>query len=205
MRLKNFEVQSPNLIDIVLPRIENKFLALIKDFILVLSFTTLTAVSAKLKIEIGPIPITMQTFSVLLSGALLGSKRAFFSQLIYLLFGLLGIPWFSRGGGIQYVLSPTFGYIIGFTFASFSVGWLFERGFGKRVKTAILAMLIGNLILYLPGLFWLEKFVGWKKVLPLGFYPFILGDLLKISLAGGILPTSLKIIKRLKKFNNYDF
>lgn len=190
-------VKSLTLIDEILPQIENKTLILVKDIVLVLSFSLLTAVCAKLKIEIGPVPITMQTFAVLLSGALLGLKRGTFSQITYLFLGLAGVPWFSRGGGIAYILSPTFGYIIGFVFAAFIIGWLCEKGWDRAIKTAILAMLIGNGVLYIPGLFWLAKFIGFSKILAVGLYPFILGDLLKILLAGLVLPTGWKLIKKI--------
>jgi len=161
--------------------------SLMKDVVLVLSFAFLTGISAVMKVEIGAVPITMQTFVVLLSGALLGSKKGALSQLTYLLMGLSGIFWFARGGGIAYLLSPTFGYIIGFVLASFVVGWLYEKGMGKRIETAVMAMLIGNIVLYIPGLLWLSRFIGFGKVLLIGFYPFVLGDLLKSTLAGLLL------------------
>jgi biotin transporter BioY len=201
------EIKRLTLIDAILPKVENKSLALVKDIILVLSFTLLIAISAKLKIEIGPVPITGQTFAVLLSGALLGAKRGALTQIFYLLGGLAGIPWFARGGGIAYLTSPTFGYIIGFILAAFFVGFLCERGFDKKIETTILAMLFGNIIIYIPGLLWLAKFacpeanlfcfgVGFKKVLAVGFYPFIVGDLIKLFFAGLILPSGWKIIKK---------
>jgi biotin transporter BioY len=189
------EVRKLTLIDAILPRVESKGLALLKDILLVLSFTLLTAVSAKLKIEIGPVPITGQTFAVLLSGALLGSRRSALSQIFYLLGGLAGIPWFARGGGIGYLMSPTFGYIVGFVLAAFVVGFLCERGFDRKIETAILAMFVGNVLIYLPGLLWLARFVGWGKVMAVGLYPFIIGDTIKLLLAGSILPLGWKLIK----------
>lgn len=186
------------LIEAIIPKIDNKALTLIKDIVLVLGFAILTGICAKFKIEIGLVPITMQTLAVFLSGALLGSLKGALSQITYLLFGLIGFPWFARGGGMGYLMSPTFGYIIGFIFSAYLVGWLCERGFDRKIKTAILAMLAGNIILYIPGLFWLAKFVGFQKVLVIGLYPFIFGDLLKIFLAGLILSGSWKILKRSK-------
>jgi biotin transporter BioY len=184
------------LIDTILPRIENKSLALLKDVLLVLSFTLLTATSAKIKIEIGPVPITGQTFAVLLSGALLGAKRGALSQIFYLFGGLAGIPWFARGGGIAYLMSPTFGYIIGFALAAFVVGFLCERRFDRKIETAILAMLVGNILIYFPGLLWLARFVGFEKALLIGFYPFVVGDVIKLFLASLILPLGWKIVKK---------
>jgi len=189
------ETKNLTLIDILIPRIENKILILAKDIVLILSFTALTGICAKLKIEIGPVPITMQTFAVLLSGAILGSIRGAMSQFVYLIFGLAGIPWFSRGDGLSYLFSPTFGYLLGFIFASFFVGFLCERGFDRKIEKSILAMIIGNIVLYLPGLVWLARFVGFERVLAVGFYPFILGDLLKIFLTTSLLPFCWKILK----------
>lgn len=193
------KVKNSILIDSIFSNIENKILLYLKDILLIFSFAILTGICAKLKIEIGPVPITMQTFAVLLSGALLGSVRGALSQLTYLVFGLIGLPWFARGGGMVYIMSPTFGYILGFVLAAFFIGWLSERNWDKNLKKAISAMLMGNLVLYFPGLLWLVKFVGFKKVLAVGFYPFILGDLLKIFLVGFLLPFFWKIIKGRQK------
>ena len=195
----NLLTKQPVFIDTILPLPGAKALVLIRDVILILSFSIVTAVCAKLKVEVGAVPITMQTFAVLLAGALLGSKRGALSQLTYLLMGLTGVPWFARGGGISYILSPTFGYLLGFVLAALSVGWLCERGFDRQVKTAILAMFVGNVLLYIPGLLWLAKFVGLGKVLSVGLYPFLFGDLLKILLAGLALPIGWKFIKRSPK------
>jgi len=208
MRLKSFNLTlgkedksssshfaAARVVDLIIPRVENRILAVFKDIALVLSFAILTAICAKLKLEIGAVPITMQTFVVLLAGALLGSKKGALSQLTYLTMGFWGIPWFARGGGIQYVFSPTFGYLIGFVFAAYFVGRLSERGWDRDFKTAILAMLIGNIVLYIPGLFWLAKFIGVGKVLAVGLYPFLIGDLLKVFLASSVLPMGWKILK----------
>ncbi len=186
----------PTLIDVFLPRTSTKTQAIIKDIVLILSFSIATAVCAKLKVEIGAVPITMQTLIVLLSGALLGSRRGALSQLTYLSMGLAGIPLFSRGGGLAYLLSPTFGYIIGFVFAAFFVGWLAEIKWEKKVFTAVLAMIIGNIFIYVFGLAWLARFVSFENVLQVGLHPFLLGDILKICLAALILPLAWKIIKR---------
>jgi len=189
------EPQKITLIDALLPKIENKILVFLKDIVLVLGFTLLTAIFAKVKVEVGPVPITGQTFIVLLAGVLLGSKRAAFSQIFYLLGGVLGIPWFARGGGISYLTSPTFGYIIGFAAAAFFVGFLVERGWGNRFEKAMGTMIIGNFLIYLPGLLWLSRFVGWEKVLSVGFYPFIVGDIIKSLLVVCMLLFGWRFVK----------
>jgi len=195
MNSRNFEIKNLTISEIILP-VENRVLIVIRDIALIFSFAILTALGGKLKIEIGLVPITFQTFSVLLAGALLGSKRGAFSQLTYLILGLAGFPWFARGGGIQYILSPTFGYLIGFVLAAYLVGWLSENGFDRKIETALVMMLMGNIVLYIPGLLWLAKFAGFEKVLAVGFYPFLLGDLLKVILASLILPLGWKIINK---------
>jgi biotin transporter BioY len=168
-------------------KIENKIFSLSKEILFILGFAFLTGVSANMKFEIGMIPITMQTFVVLLSGALLGSKRGALSQVAYLLMGLSGVFWFARGGGPLYLLSPTFGYIIGFVLTSFVIGFLCEKGFNRRLDMILFALVIGDILLYIPGLLWLSRFIGIEKALLVGFYPFIFGDILKIFLAGVIV------------------
>jgi biotin transporter BioY len=165
-----------------------KTLSFVRDLALVMVFAVLTGLSAQLKIEIGAVPITAQTLVVLLSGVLLGSKKGAASQAAYLFMGLSGLPWFARGGGLAYLFSPTFGYILGFVLAAFVTGFLTEKGWGKNIKTMILALLFGELAIYSLGLLWLYPFVGTEKVFIVGFYPFILGEFLKLSLIILFLP-----------------
>lgn len=190
--------QEQVLIDLILPKQRKIIVALIQDAILVFAFTFLTAACAKIKIEIGPVPITGQTFVVLLSGILLGSMRGALSQVSYLLLGLTGLPLFARGGGLQYLLSPTLGYIIGFVFAVFLVGKLAEKGWDKNLKTSILAMILGNIVIYIFGLMWLARFIPSQDVLKVGLLPFLLGDVIKILLAASVAPLSWRLIKKFK-------
>ncbi len=186
-------------VDVLLPRVETRIQAIAKDVILVLSFSLLTALFAQASFWIGLIPITGQTLAVLLAGLLLGSVRGALSQIVYLLVGLTGIPfWFAAGGalGVARLIGPTGGYLIGFVFAAFLVGKLAERGWDKKIKTAILVMLIGNIVIYIFGLSWLANFIPLKGLLIAGLYPFILGDALKILLAGLVLPMGWRFIKR---------
>lgn len=186
-------------VDVLLPRVETRTQVIAKDVILVLSFSLLTALFAQASFWIGLVPITGQTLAVLLAGLLLGSVRGALSQIVYLLVGLTGIPfWFATGGalGVARLIGPTGGYLIGFVFAAFLVGKLAERGWDKKIKTAILAMLIGNIVIYIFGLSWLANFLPLKGLLIAGLYPFILGDALKILLAGLILPMGWRFIKR---------
>src|SRR4030042_937132 len=171
------------------------------DVVFVVGFACLTAAFAQISFWVGPVPITGQTFAVLLTGALLGSRRAALSQLSYLAIGATGIPyWFALGGppGIARLVGPTGGYLIGFVAVAFLVGWLAERGWDRRVWTAALAMLAGETVLYVFGLSWLAHFVPGDKVLQVGLYPFVIGDLIKVAAAALILPSGWLLLRRFR-------
>jgi len=190
-------IKQPVLIDVVFP--QTKIIGIAKDIVLVSGFSLLTALSAQISFWIGPVPITGQTFAVLIAGILLGSVRGAFSQFFYLLVGLTGLPfWFAAGGslGIARLVGPTGGYLIGFVAAAFLIGKLAETGWAKTIKTAILAMAVGNIVIYLFGLLWLAHFLPLKGLFVAGLYPFLPGDLLKILLAGLLLPKGWQLIKK---------
>jgi biotin transporter BioY len=171
------------------------------DVVLVVGFACLTAAFAQISFWIGPVPITGQTFAVVLTGALLGSRRGALSQLSYLAIGATGIPyWFALGGppGIARLVGPTGGYLIGFVAVAFVVGWLAERGWDRRVWTAALAMLIGEIVLYVFGLLWLSHFVPADRVLQVGLYPFVIGDLIKLAAAALLLPSGWLLLRRFR-------
>jgi biotin transporter BioY len=174
---------------------------LLWDAVLVVGFACLTAALAQISFWVGPVPITGQTFAVLLTGALLGSRRGALSQLSYLAIGATGIPyWFALGGppGIARLVGPTGGYLIGFVAVAFFVGWLAERGWDRRVWTAVPAMLAGETVLYVFGLLWLVHFVTVDKVLQVGLYPFVVGDLIKVAAAALILPSAWLLLRRFR-------
>ena len=168
--LKSFKITNEETVDDSTP--------LIKDVLSVLFFSVLTALSANIKINIGIIPVTMQTLAVLLSGLYLGSKKGTYSQITYLMMGILGVPWFSMGGGLAYILSPTFGYLLGFIPASYIVGKLTENNYN-----ILLSLIMGTLVIYFFGILWLSRMFGLLGALNIGLYPFILGDTLKILIA----------------------
>ena len=166
---------------------------------LVTGFACLTAICAQVSFWIGLVPISGQTFAVLLSGALLGSRRGALSQLSYLAIGATGIPfWFAFGGapGVARLIGPTGGYLFGFVAAAFVVGWLAERGWDRRVWTAVLAMLAGSVIMYIFALSWLTHFIPSGTLLQVGLYPFVIGDLLRILLAALVLPSGWLLLRR---------
>ncbi len=172
-----------------------------RNIVLVLAGTALLTISAKVKIPFYPVPLTMQTFIVLAFAMACGWKIASTTLFSYLTCGAMGLPVFAgtpeKGIGIAYMLGPTGGYLVGFFLAAVAVGWLAERGWDRKLTTTFLAMLIGNIIIYVPGLVWLGSIVGWDKpVLAWGLTPFLPGDLAKIVLAIIVLPTAWKLIDR---------
>lgn len=164
---------------------------LAKDALLVLGFSALVALSAQvtLPLPFTPVPITAQTFGVLLTGAVLGSRRGALSLGIYLGIGALGAPVFARSGG-----PATWGYLAGFVLAAFVVGWLAERGWDRSYRRSLVALLAGNVALYVPGLLWLAQYVGADKAIPLGLLPFIPGDIAKLLLAAATLPSAWRLL-----------
>lgn len=156
------------------------------------------------QISVGfPVPITGQTFAVLMLGALLGSRRGAACVLTYIAQGVMGLPVFSHGkAGAAVLFGPTGGYLIGFIGAAFLVGALAERGWDRRIGTTVLAMVLGNIVLYAGGLLWLACLthlfghsLGSGGVLAIGLYPFLAGDLVKIGLAAAFLPAGWKLIR----------
>jgi biotin transporter BioY len=163
---------------------------LLRDVALIIGFTLLTALFARISVPLGftPVPITGQTLAALLTGAVLGSRRGAAAMTLYLVSGAW-LPFFSGGSsGLVWNL-PSGGYIIGFIPAAFVVGFLAERGWDRK-PWIIVAMLLGNIALYIPGLLQLSFFVPQGKTLELGLYPFILGDLIKIYIASVAAPAA---------------
>lgn len=158
--------------------------------------SSLVALTAQLAIPLQPVPITGQTLGILLVGALLGSKRGALALLTYLAEGAVGLPVFAGGtGGLARLMGPMGGYLLGFVIAAFLVGGLSERGWDRRFITTAIAMLVGNMAIYVLGLPWLANFIGWERAFQVGFFPFIPGDLIRIALAASVLPSAWAWLK----------
>ncbi len=170
------------------------------DIVAILISSLLIGISSKINfvLPFTPVPVTMQTFSVLFLSMVLGKEKAFTTILIYIFEGVAGLPVFAKGGGVQYLLGPTGGYVIGFLFGGYVVGWLSELGFDKKFFLTVIAMTIGNLIIYFFGVLWLSVslHIGVYKAILLGMVPFIYGDFIKIFFASLLLPTGWKILKK---------
>jgi biotin transport system substrate-specific component len=149
-----------------------------------------------------PVPVTGQTFAVLLAGAVLGPRRGALSVLAYIAEGLMGLPVFAQGkAGPLALAGPTGGYLVGFVAAAYLVGVLARRGWDRRPATTALAMIAGNAVLYSFGLAWLYCLAHLfakplqAGILAAGLYPFVFGDVIKIALAVAILPSVWKIFR----------
>jgi biotin transport system substrate-specific component len=185
--------------DLVRP--SEKRLAWLYDAALIVGGSIVIALFAQIAVG-GPVPITGQTFAVLMVGALLGPRRGVLCVLTYLAEGLAGVPVFAQGaGGPAVLLGPRGGYLIGFVAVAYVVGALAHRGWDRRAATTVLAMLAGNIALYVCGLTWLfllahvfARPLG-GGVLAVGLYPFLAGDVLKIALAAALLPSGWKLIR----------
>jgi biotin transport system substrate-specific component len=170
--------------------------ALLRDVVLVVAAAALTGLAAQVLVRLPftPVPISLQTFTVLLAGAALGPIRGGMAMLLYLVAGLFGVPWFSeQQSGWEFA---SFGYIIGFVFAGALVGWLARLGLDRTVPGTIGIMVLGNLVIYVLGVAWLANFLAVDLPTALGFglWPFLVGDALKIALAAGLLPGAWKLV-----------
>ena len=146
-----------------------------------------------------PVPLTLGTFAVLLTGASLGGLRALLSVGTYLVAGGLGVNWFAGqkdGWG-----GATFGYVIGFVIAATLVGWLAQRGGDRTVAKTVVTMVLGNLVIYAVGVSWLMNATGMdlRAGLAAGMTPFLIGDAIKIAAAAGLLPAAWSLVKRVDK------
>lgn len=166
------------------------------DLTLIVAGSLLIGLCAQIKIQpFGPVPITGQTFAVLIVGALLGAKRGSMAVLAYLAQGVAGLPVFAVISGPAALVGPTGGYLVGFVPAAYVTGLLAERGWDRRIGTTVLAMALGNVVIYAFGLVRLCSLIGVSKtVLTTGLLPFIGGDLLKIVLAAILLPAAWKLL-----------
>ena len=183
-----------NYIDILQP--EKSIPQKARDIAIVISASWLLAISAQFSFNLpfSPVPVTGQTLAVLLIGSLLGKNRGAAAVGLYLLQGAAGLPVFAGGkSGFITLVGPTGGYLIGFIAAAYIVGILAELRYNKSLIYTGFSMLIGTLVIYIFGLFWLVQFVGESSALQLGLFPFLVGDFVKILSGVIVLGGSMKI------------
>lgn len=185
---------APTLTTRLFPAVDQK----LRDLLLVAAGALLVAILAQARIPLPftPVPLTGQTFAVLLVGAALGSKRGFASLGLYAILGLAGLPVFAGGAsGWGYALGPTGGYLLGFILAAYFIGRLAERGLERNIRTSLWPFALGTVIIYALGAGWLAFYVGPQAALAKGVLPFLPGDLIKLVLAALALPAAWKLAK----------
>ena len=171
----------------------------LRDLTLILLGSLFVAALAQVVIPLPftPVPITGQTFGVLLVGAALGSRRGAASLTLYLAEGALGLPFFAGGAhGLGVLAGATAGYLLGFIGAAYAIGWLAEKGLERSVRTSVIPFLIGTIIIYACGVSWLAVMLGSiGKAVTFGLIPFLIGDIIKLLAAALTLPAAWKLIK----------
>jgi len=164
--------------------------------VLILVGSMFLTTCAQITVWNGPVPVTMQTFGVLAVGAVYGWRLGAATALAYLVEGGIGLPVFAdMSGGIEVLTGTTGGYLVGFIIAAAVVGWLAERGWDRNVVSTAIAMLIGNILLYVPGLLWLSTFYDWEQTIAYGLTPFIVIDGIKLLVAALLLPAAWQLIR----------
>ena len=177
---------------------------LVTDIALVASGAALVSLAAQLAVPMFPVPITAQTLAVLLVGASLGALRGVISLTLYALIGIVGLPVFSdASSGLAVVGGPTGGYIVGFILSAGLTGWLAQRQWDRQILKALAAFAAGTIATFAVGLPWLAVWLGangfdndLNSVLQSGFYPFIIGGVIKAALAAGIIGAAWQAVKR---------
>ena len=185
------------------PTLSNRYFPRIAEWmrslLLILLGSLLLAALAQIEIPLPftPVPITGQTFGVLLISAALGSKRGAAAMLLYITEGAAGLPFFAGGAsGMGILTGATAGYLVGFIGAAYVIGQLAERGLERSVRTSLIPFLVGTVIIYVCGVTWLSVVLGsFSKAITLGVVPFLIGDAIKLIAAASALPTAWKLIK----------
>ena len=173
----------------------------LKQVALVLAGILVLAIAAKIKVPMWPVPITMGTFAVLTIGAAYGARLGLVTILGYMLIGALGFDVFAgssvESAGLTYMMGGTGGYLLGYVLATLALGAFARKGWDRSAPKMALAMVVGNGLIYIPGLIWLVMLYGFDKpIFAWGLTPFLIGDVLKLALAAMVFPGLWSILKR---------
>ncbi|MBN9220042.1 MAG: biotin transporter BioY [Mesorhizobium sp.] len=167
---------------------------------LALAGTLLLTLSAKTKVVLGPVDISMQTLAVFLIAAAFGMRLGVATLLLYMAEGAMGFPVFQgtpeKGVGIAYMLGSTGGYLAGFVVMAAIVGWAADRGWDRHPIKLFNAMLVAEVVMMAMGFGWLALLIGSEKSWQFGVVPFIVGDLIKVALAATLVPAAWSLLKR---------
>lgn len=172
-----------------------------KQAALVVSGIAALAISAKIMVPMLPVPMSMGTFAVLTIGAAYGARLGLVTIIGYMLVGMLGFDVFATStadlNGLSYMMGSTGGYLVGFVLATLALGLLAARGWDRSPVKMAAAMLIGNALIYVPGVLWLGALYGFDEpILAWGLTPFLVGDVVKLALAAVLLPALWKLVGR---------
>ncbi|MER8520591.1 biotin transporter BioY [Mesorhizobium sp. M0185] len=186
------------LISLALP--EKGAARLAGQLLLAIAGTLLLILSAKTKVMLGPVDISMQTLAVFLIAASFGMRLGVATLLLYMAEGALGLPVFQstpeKGIGIAYMLGSTGGYLAGFVVMAAIVGWAADRGWDRHPIKLFNAMLVAEIVMMAMGFAWLALLIGPEKSWQFGVVPFIVGDLIKVALAASLVPAVWSLLKR---------
>jgi biotin transport system substrate-specific component len=174
----------------------------VKRVVLVVLGIAALAISAKIKFPIpySPVPITMGTFVVLTIGSSYGPRMGLATIVGYMLIGALGFDVFANSAagttGIEYMMGGTGGFLVGFVLATLALGYAARRAWDRNVAMMAVAMLVGSIIIYVPGVMWLAHLYTWEQAFAWGLTPFLVGDALKLALAALLVPAVWKMVGR---------
>ncbi len=180
----------------VLKESPNEHFSQLTNFLTIVICSFILILSAKIKVDLYPVPMTLQPLAVLMIAMLCGRNISVAAVSLYLFQGMIGIPVFAYGGGLPYLLGPTGGFLFGFLFASIIIGELADRGWGKLLFKSVIAMLLGLFVIYICGVFQLSILKGFDFAIINGLKPFIIGDLYKLILAALLLPQVWKFTNK---------
>lgn len=175
----------------------------VKQALLVIAGIAALAVAAKIRVPMwpSPVPVTMGTFAVLTIGAAYGPRLGLATILGYMAVGALGFDVFASSSaelnGVTYMMGGTGGYLIGYVLATLALGLAARRGLDRSVLGMAAALLVGNALIYVPGVLWLNQFTsGWAQTLQWGLTPYLIGDAMKLALAALMVPAVWKLVGR---------
>lgn len=191
----------PSLLDTALPT-DDRTRRILRDVGIAIAGSLLLTLSAKTQIPFWPVPMTMQTFVVMVIGMALGPRLGVATVALYLAQGAVGLPVFAgtpeKGVGLAYMMGPTGGYLAGFLAGAWICGALAERGWDRSWLKSGIAAAIGHAVIFGLGVLWLQSLIGWQKAFEFGVAPFWAATLLKTALAVAVLPPAWALVRKLR-------
>ena len=194
-KMLSFKSNSLSWIELVTNKLNKNKIFNLANISTVLFGSIILIISAKIKVDLYPVPMTLQPLAVLMIGMLFGRNLAIATIGLYILQGIAGFPVFAYGGGLLYLFGPTGGFIVGFFISGLVLGELADRGWGRNILSSIFCMMLGMFIIYFFGILQLSAIKGFAFAIIKGFYPFLVGDLYKLLVAGILVPFIWRLAK----------